>query len=1662
MTRLTGIDYQTNTEEPLPVRSLVPLDGGPTQDAVAFSQSSRGQTYQERVQDTVRTSAAEPTRTMAGSDTVFDFAAGRMLPAWAQGIGAGAMRIGRQLAVPALDSIRRFGASAGQAVSDAVSGVSSGLVDLEGTTPIADDRARYLQSIGDPMGDYLAAQSRFVNDVGNEAFRQSMASQRRPTEGLPNDAWSFVGSTAGSMAPAAVGMAGGPVGTALATGVYAADGYYQVQDAAIDAFMRDGGQYDPEAVKSLAATGALIEGALNFVPIPVVKQAGEKAVERMIEGAIKNAPGWRKTVAKEFATALGTGAVAEGGTEAVQELAGAALQLAYDSEARRQWSDDPRGAAAALAQRIGMAAAGGALGGTMLGGAGLGLAAANARQAGAPATTDAAQPDRSMQAAIDAGTVVENTPLQSPIAPSPAQPVRPQYAPGKAAPPATNYVEPLSRYTDTVYRESDIDSALMMVRAYGREADMSGDRVYLANTPDLAIGQKNNRGVLMEFDAAPLRGQIDQSKPTWAASWDGGNAEFVGQNGQGAYRDALRAITVKKGALGSKPYKARLNLATKALESAGWSRTDNADGSTTWRRPQAAEPATKAARSPRPKLQASLLYDAAFQQKYAEVPEDGAPRKVTPAEAVKSLRRAGLWPESRTPDDFALEVIGTPGYERVGAWLMETPTLSREMAQAIFGKNAPRSKGERNAFLKTFRETVRDLRPGGFDASKFVDRGVPVVPPMRGKDAAEVAGMPPEDLNVPFREGWRADASERILDQFSRLEKYEKDIAKKVGKSVPADASPVQALRRADAMVTHLAKGYQERLTRVYEEASDAGISPDIINLAGIAQHSPEANDAVARRTTDPNVIGGMTNAQAAQTLATLQARHDWPAIEKAVNEIRAVLEDSIELANDAGVYTDEVYNRIKNYRQFWPIRDNPDWNEEAVPTGAPSRFTVRSSGLRERFGRAIGSIDDGERLAGILDAGLSHIQLMVNERVRRAVHNEVGNALVTLARDYRSESALQIVNEKPTVKRRGEDGQTATVADRAFPDREDIYTARAAEPFTHDGTAYEKGDPVYVKIGNRELAKVLNQATVTQEESIVFRAMAAPFRAFAQSVRFTSTAGNPIFWLRQVPLDMQDAMATAFIEAGMTRREAMGAIKRTMFRAPSAFVAISAAEIMRGGKTVDPASLPPGAKPMAKRWAEYNKLGGRMGVMRPIDFDAANDIAKAIFDPTFKTRAKQTLKHVSDVMDRFSTPFESSVRLAYFDTLVESGVDPRVAVVKARDLQVDFGKRGSSQKLRLYGSMTAFLNARIQGSVKQWRLLTSRRGAEIMAATALLSFGLATARILAGRDDEDKNENGVPDSEEIGDWKRRSTWQIPIPWTDVNFSPRVGWMLLPAKLLGEELARLAFGKTTKSDAFTSVAAGFAEAGLPVTTSMDKSLGGNLLSFAPDLARMVGQQVLNEDYAGRRIYTPFRDEGTLRSESGMAETNAWAKSAARAIYELTAGQVDVYPEILQNTAESFGGGWVSMFTQGGRAIQNFRDGQAGALTEMPLVKDFVTSWPNQSWTTEQYYDMRDRAVGFERDLDRLTRIDPTGQRADDFVRDNPQLVNEHAIVFGFGTGKYRQRGMEEWLKKIRQSRRALMESGASGEVADAVVREEMRRLRDEELRLRNAAIRQSR
>ena len=134
-----------------------------------------------------------------------------------------------------------------------------------------------------------------------------------------------------------------------------------------------------------------------------------------------------------------------------------------------------------------------------------------------------------------------------------------------------------------IYREMDMDSLFEMAPQVSADSP-SSPIVYFSSNKDLALGQRGNKGVLVEFE------NTFGAKPRYVTPGHefvqsiGGGSELVARVQPSQMKKNIRSVTIKEGARGSRGESIATHRWLNGLvDSGGWEKTKNSDGSVTYR-----------------------------------------------------------------------------------------------------------------------------------------------------------------------------------------------------------------------------------------------------------------------------------------------------------------------------------------------------------------------------------------------------------------------------------------------------------------------------------------------------------------------------------------------------------------------------------------------------------------------------------------------------------------------------------------------------------------------------------------------------------------------------------------------------------------------------------------------------------------------------------------------------------------------------------------------------------------------------------------------------------------------------------------------------------------------------------------------------------------------
>lgn len=343
----------------------------------------------------------------------------------------------------------------------------------------------------------------------------------------------------------------------------------------------------------------------------------------------------------------------------------------------------------------------------------------------------------------------------------------------------------------------------------------------------------------------------------------------------------------------------------------------------------------------------------------------------------------------------------------------------------------------------------------------------------------------------------------------------------------------------------------------------------------------------------------------------------------------------------------------------------------------------------------------------------------------------------------------------------------------------------------------------------------------------------------------------------------------------------------------------------------------------------------------------------------------KRGMKHALDFISDMNGAVENAIRLSVFKNLVESGMTEAKAARIAKELTVNFNRRGNRGPA--LNAFYMFFNASIQGSSRLIHAAAkSPKVRKLMIATvgfaAMLDIG---NRLLGGDDDDgeylyDKVPNWVKERNLIIMLPGKAGYlQIPLPWGYNVFH-----------VIGQAAGEVLTKKNNKAvDSAIRVAS--------ATWSSFNPVGGEssiLQVLSPTISDPLAQWAENKDWSGRKLRpstSSFAPKPS--SQTYWSSVRAPSKWAAEKLNELTGGdevrpgKIDISPEAIDLVIDTFTGG-------AGKFISNLIStpikaarGDSVETYEVPFLRR-VYGKPGKQALTQEYYENMDAIRLVDRQL----------------------------------------------------------------------------------------------
>lgn len=803
-------------------------------------------------------------------------------------------------------------------------------------------------------------------------------------------------------------------------------------------------------------------------------------------------------------------------------------------------------------------------------------------------------------------------------------------------------------------------------------------------------------------------------------------------------------------------------------------------------------------------------------------------------------------------------------------------------------------------FPTVSRETADiEAPPAGFEPERATPSPDAVRTPIR-------VAMPKEKL--------KDKVSRKFSDSLQRVAQFEAAIGEARGARVPFSESARDAFARyfgkASERIDEIDRDFQNPITK---KIADYNLPQKRVDEYLVAKSAPARNEMIARINPEmPDAGAGMTNAEAEEIIQNAEADGIRDQLEDIAGDVLTMAKATREGMVRDGLITREnadVWERTQPY--YVPLKGIAAGGDMAVSEEDTPHIDYNPAGFRSRYKESMSPTGRGKENLPL--SPLAYTLYDAKAAAIRGEKNIASNKLLDLVMANPSNVAQVFTKENPDYE--------------MVPDPKTGVLRRQAVDMARRQKEYflvkREGIPHYIKINDPLLMRALTNASAKEFEKLVSYMNSWALFKVAPATRMMSnmfTTYNPVWAGLNYMKDAQSAIYNISaeqdrVDGRLAGKEIAKGVWNDM-TSPSNFRKMFRITFNKEATTAEERQM----FAMFQQAKEDGALTGWI-VNEPVEAKI-QEIQDALDRHTAKGGKKlwfSTKEGVADVLQKlqdFNSVFENITRFSVYKNALDAGLTRDEAASMAREVTVDFNKRGELGPL--ISSLYSFANAAIQGNA---RLLRSLRGSTAAGGRtraqklALGLVGIGALQSLLGRAASDDDEDGKSFYDKIPQYEKDRFIIIPHPWTGGETYTKIP---LPYGIsvfhnIGANMADFGLGKATVGDIGMRTLSSFANNFSPISVSFE-SPAGFFNSFVPTFFKPVSDLIINENNFGSTIYNEPFQEGAALSNVPRAKTPEVFKEIVRIVNEGTGGygakkgDIDIPAEALPYLIKQYTGG----------------------------------------------------------------------------------------------------------------------------------------------------------
>jgi len=348
--------------------------------------------------------------------------------------------------------------------------------------------------------------------------------------------------------------------------------------------------------------------------------------------------------------------------------------------------------------------------------------------------------------------------------------------------------------------------------------------------------------------------------------------------------------------------------------------------------------------------------------------------------------------------------------------------------------------------------------------------------------------------------------------------------------------------------------------------------------------------------------------------------------------------------------------------------------------------------------------------------------------------------------------------------------------------------------------------------------------------------------------------------------------------------------------------------------------------------------------------------------------------------LEIYNKTMENSMRFSYYKTLREEGMSKQQSAAKAKDLTVNFNRKGRSSGVM--GTIFIFFNASVQGTERLARSFTNPKTAKkaLGYAGGIMAAGMMQSLLLGMLDEED--EDGRSYYEKIPDYVRKNHVILPNLFSDtpgdyIKIPLPYGLNIFYA--FGESIGRTMMGKSDiEKEAMGMLGAStnvFSPIGGYDFTSDQNGFQQAMMLASPSVIQPLADLGFNRNFAGRPIYRENFTTNQFKlpdSQMYFEGVNPFIKESTTFMNkisggnEVVSGKIDINPEWLEYGMEQYLGGPVQFTKNIATTVAEVISGENiledPFIRKVPFVRSFVQKTGSDFEARASFYENRDKAI----------------------------------------------------------------------------------------------------